>query len=151
MFLWTSSAWSEHTSQHLFDPYTFTHLLHGFVFWWLLAWWSTPRRDPFLLLTGVVAESAWEVLENSQFIIDRYRAATAAIGYSGDSVVNSLSDILSCSLGLLLARWLGWRKAFAVFIATEVILVLWIRDNLLLNVLMLICQPEALKQWQMGG
>lgn len=155
-WLWTPSAWSEHTSQHLLDPYTFTHVLHGFLFWWILARWSNSRRDPWLFLAAVAAESAWEILENSQFIIDRYRAATAAIGYSGDSIVNSLADVASCAMGFLVARWLGWRWAIVMFIATETALALWIRDSLLLNIMMLIWPTVTwpmpfIRQWQIGG
>ena len=95
-------------------------------------------------------EALWEIVENSPFVIDRYRTGTAALGYEGDSIVNALGDSASCALGWALARRLGWRWSIAVWVAVEVILLLWIRDNLLLNVVMLLAPIEAIKQWQMG-
>jgi predicted MFS family arabinose efflux permease len=90
------------------------------------------------------------VLENSEFIIQRYRSATIALGYNGDSVANSLGDIISCGFGFYLARRIGWRWSVAVIIVTELVLLLWIRDNLLLNIVMLILPIDAIKTWQTG-
>lgn len=149
-FLATADAWSAHTSQHLLDPYSFTHALHGFVFWWALSRWSKGERREWLLPGAVAIEVAWEIFENSPFVIERYRAATAALGYSGDSIPNSLGDIVCCWLGFVVARRVGWRAAVAIFAATEVVLLVWIRDSLLLNVLMLLYPVEAIKQWQVG-
>lgn len=147
--LWDGDIWSGHNSQHLFDPYSFTHVLHGVLFFWILGWivprWSFSWR----LTTALVAEAFWEVLENSPFIIQRYREATIGQGYVGDSVANSLTDLVCCLAGVLMARWLGWRRAVMVFMVVELILALVVRDNLSLNMLMLICPIDAIKQWQM--
>jgi hypothetical protein len=148
--LWVSDVWSSENSQQLLDPYSFTHLLHGFVFSWLTAWLVPRWPLPWRLVLTVGLETAWEMFENTPFVIDRYRSETGAIGYEGDTVLNSLGDILSCAVGMLIACRLGWRWSLAIFIAIEVVLLLWIRDCLLLNVLMLLVSLPAVKQWQMG-
>jgi hypothetical protein len=147
---WVSDAWSSDTSQHLFDPYTFTHVLHGFAFAGLLAL-VLPRTGwrPRLLL-AVTAEALWEVIENTGFVINRYREATAALGYNGDTVLNSLGDITACAAGFLLARRLGALKTLFVFALTEIVLLFWIRDSLLLNVILLVYPSEKLRAWQAG-
>lgn len=146
---WAGDIWSQHNSQHLLDPYSLTHVLHGVVLFWLLA--LTMPRMPLLwrLFTAIVLEALWEVVENSEFIIQRYREATLALGYNGDSIVNSLGDILCCALGVLLARRLGFRLSLVLFVVTELLLLAWIRDNLTLNVLMLVHPVESIKAWQM--
>jgi MFS family permease len=149
---WISSAYSEHTSQHLVDPYSFSHVLHGFLFWWLLAWLAPRLALGWRFVIALVLEASWEILENSPWVIERYRAATAAVGYSGDSVSNTLGDLASAGVGFWLARWLGWRWTLALLIAIELILLVLIRDNLTLNVLMLILPlPPGLKEWQQGA
>jgi len=113
---------------------------------------TAPRLSTvWRLWLAVSIEAAWEVLENSEFVIRRYREQTAALGYHGDTIVNSLGDILVCGLGFMMARRLGFRRSFAVFVLTEVALALWIKDNLTLNVVMLIHPIEALKEWQAAG
>ena len=150
LLLWAGDVWSSDNSQHLLDPYSFTHLLHGVVFCGLLAW-GLPRLGPVWQLSlAVFIEALWEVVENSELIIQRYREATAALGYQGDTIVNSLGDILICGLGFGLARQLGFRRSLALFVVTEVVLLIWIRDNLILNVVMLIYPIEAIKAWQVG-
>ncbi len=150
LFLWWGDVWSEGNSQHLFDPYSFTHVLHGFVFCWLLTW-LLPRLSPvWRLWLAITIESLWEVVENSEAIIQRYRESTMALGYEGDTIVNALGDILLCGLGFELARRLGFRRSLLVFVATEIVLLFWIRDNLTLNVVMLIYPIEAIKAWQVG-
>ena len=138
-------------SQHIADWYSPSHVIHGFLFyaagWWLLR--SRPAGERLTL--AVLVESAWEIAENSPFIIDRYRTATIALGYTGDSVLNSLSDISCMVIGFLLARRLPLRASIALCVGFE-LLTLWvIRDNLTLNVLMLLWPIEAIKQWQAGG
>jgi hypothetical protein len=146
--LWCGDIHSEHCSQHFVDPYSFTHVLHGVAFCGILAW-ALPRVLPiWRLWLTVLIESLWELLENSQLIIQRYRAATIALGYEGDSVINSLSDILCCAAGFVLARRLGLRRSIVLFIVTELILLFWIRDNLTLNIVMLICPIDAIRTWQ---
>ena len=103
------------------------------------------------LWLAVSIEAVWEVVENSEFVIERYREQTAALGYQGDTIVNSLADILLCGLGFVLARRLGLRRTVALFVLTEAVLAVWIRDNLSLNVLMLIYPIDAVKEWQAAG
>jgi hypothetical protein len=150
VLVWAGDIWSSDNSQHLFDPYSFTHLLHGFAYFWLLVL-LLPRLDlPWRLWLAVLIEAVWETIENSNFIIQRYRETTLALGYQGDTIVNSLSDILMCGLGFALAWRLGFRRTLLVFVVIEVVLLLWIRDSLLLNIIMLIYPIEAIKVWQMG-
>ena len=150
LLLWAGDVWSSDNSQHLLDPYSFTHLLHGVVFCGLLTW-SLPRLSPvWQLWLATSIEALWEVVENSEFIIQRYRETTAALGYQGDTIVNSLGDILICGLGFGLARQLGFRRSLALFVVTEVVLLIWIMDSLILNVVMLIYPLEAIKAWQVG-
>ncbi len=147
--LWVGDAWSSDTSQHLLDPYSFTHVLHGFVFYWLMLWFAPRLSWSWQLWLAVAAEAVWEVVENSEFVIQRYREA-GALGYSGDTVVNSLGDIAMCGFGFMLARYLGFIRSLVLFIAVEVVLLFWIRDSLLLNVVMLIYPVEWIQQWQAG-
>ena len=147
---WVGDAWSADTSQHLFDPYSFTHVLHGFAFCGLLALLLPRVGWRWRLVLAVALEAAWEVIENTDFVINRYRETTAALGYTGDTVVNSLGDVAACALGVLLARRLGALKTLLVFALTEVVLLLWIRDSLLLNILLLVYPSKSLREWQAG-
>jgi hypothetical protein len=147
---WVSDPNSLHTSQHLTDPYTFTHMQHGLVLWWVVAWLTKRWQPPWQLWLVLAIEGGWEIVENTRFVIDRYREATAALGYTGDSLLNSLGDILACWLGAVLARRLGWNATWVLFFAVEVLLLVTIRDSLLLNVLMLFCPIPAIKAWQLG-
>ena len=135
-------------SQMLADWYSFSHIVHGFLFYALL--WLAARQWPVQarFLVALAIEAAWEIAENTPMIIDRYREATAALGYSGDSVVNSLSDIATMALGFLAARKLPlWASALLV-ILMEVVPLFVIRDNLTLNVWMLVAPNEAVLEWQ---
>lgn len=151
LLLWSGDPWSSDNSQHLLDPYSFTHVLHGFAFCGLLALIAPQLSLLWRLSIAVSIEAVWEVVENSEFVIRRYREETAALGYQGDTVVNSLSDILLCGLGFILAYHLGFRRTFALFVLTEVALAVWIRDNLSLNILMLIYPIEEVREWQAAG
>ncbi len=102
------------------------------------------------LVIVLAAEALWEILENSNAVIDRYRATTAFLGYRGDTVANSMGDILCCGIGLLIARKLGWLRSLPIFIATEIVLLFWIRDSLILEIIMLIHPFESIKTWQLG-
>jgi len=102
------------------------------------------------LVIALAAEAAWEILENTNAVIDRYRATTAFLGYRGDAVVNSIGDILCCGVGVLIARKLGWLRSLPIFLATEIVLLFWIRDSLLLEMLMLVYPIDGIKQWQLG-
>ncbi len=147
---WVGDAWSPDTSQHLFDPYSFTHVLHGFAFAGLLALIMPRAGRRWRLVVAVALEAAWEVIENTEYVVNRYREATAALGYTGDTIVNSLGDVVACALGFLLARRLGAVRTLVLFVAVEVALLLWIRDSLLLNILLLVYPSETLRAWQAG-
>lgn len=150
--LWSSDAWGKHNSQHLFDPYTFTHALHGFLYFWALTLiFRTKLSLKWLLFIAIIFESAWEILENSAAVIERYRTATLALDYYGDSVLNSFGDIFSCAAGFIVARKLGFWMVLLAFIAIETILMFWIRDSLLINIIMLIHPIDAIKAWQAGA
>jgi uncharacterized membrane protein YjdF len=154
-FFWTSNAWGSLTSQTFLDPYSFTHLMHGFMFagLLLLLFRYVVQRNvstSWRLVIALTAEAAWEILENTNTVIDRYRATTAFLGYHGDTVLNSMGDILCCGVGVLIARKLGWLRSLPIFIATEIVLLFWIRDSLVLEVIMLIHPFDAIKQWQLG-
>ena len=149
--LWTSEAWGAETSQQLFDPYTFTHVLHGFAFAGLLALAAPRLAARWRLTLAVALEAAWEIVENTRYVIDRYREATAALGYTGDTVANSLGDIFACGLGFEIARRLGWRLSLVAFALVEIALLVLVRDSLLLNVLMLVCPSDAVRAWQSAG
>lgn len=148
---WSSDIWSTHNSQHFFDPYTFTHILHGVLYFWIinLIFREMPLRWKFFLV--IFVECLWELLENSNFVIERYRAATISLDYFGDSILNSLADVLSCAFGAFLAYKLKFWRSLIYFAATEILLLFLIRDNLTLNIIMLIYPVESIKQWQMGG
>ena len=149
ILIWVGQVCSSDNSQHLFDPYSFTHVLHGFLFCWLIAWLVPPLKPISQLSLTVAVEALWEVFENTNFIIERYRTATAALGYNGDTVVNSLGDILCCLFGFMIARRLGFRRSLIAFMALEIVLIFWIRDSLLLEILMLVAPVDGTRTWQM--
>lgn len=147
--IWSGNTCSSDNSQHFLDPYSFTHVLHGFLFFWLIAWLA-PRLNSYWQLTLAIAvEALWEVFENTNFIIDRYRSVTAALGYTGDTVVNSFGDILGCLVGFMIARRLGLGRSLVVFAVLELVLIVWIKDSLLLEILMLVFPIDAIKALQM--
>jgi hypothetical protein len=146
---WVGNTCSSDNSQHFLDPYSFTHILHGVAFYWLVALVIPRVKSHWQLLLAIALEAAWEIFENTNFVIERYRTATAALGYTGDTVINATGDILCCLAGFLIARWLGFRRALIAFVALELILILWIRDSLLLEILMLTFPIEAIKALQL--
>ena len=147
--VWIGDWCSSNTSQQLLDPYSLTHLLHGFLFFWLMLLLFKRMPGAWQFWLALLLESAWEVFENTSFVINKYRTETAALGYSGDTVVNSLGDLACAVVGFIVARQLGLRRSLIVFVAVEVILILWIHDSLLLQILMLVRPVEAIKFWQM--
>ena len=148
--LWSGDIRSSHNSQYLADPYTFTHITHGILFYGLLALIYRHLPITTRLAIAVALESGWEVLENTDMVIERYRAETISLNYYGDSIVNSMGDILACTLGFVLASRLPRRVTIIGAVALEVLLLLWIRDNLTLNILMLIRPSRAIRMWQSG-
>ena len=148
---WSWDIWTMHNSQHFVDPYSFTHILHGVLEFWLIG--LVFRRVPLAwrLLIAVMIESSWEIAENSTYVINRYREVTISLDYFGDSIINSMSDIVCCATGFVIAYELRFWKSLALFLATESVLIYWIHDSLLINIVMLIYPIEAIKVWQMGG
>ena len=148
--IWSGDIWSSHNSQYMTDPYTFSHITHGVLWYGLLALVANklPVRVRFIL--AVALECAWEIFENTDMVIQRYRAATISLNYYGDSVMNSMCDILTAVLGFILAAMLPTRVTLIGVIVLEVALALWIRDSLLLNVLMLIRPIQAIRTWQLA-
>lgn len=149
--IYVNEAWnSSHTSQHFFDPYTLTHVLHGVLFFWLANLIFSRWSVGWQFFAAITAEAAWEVLENTNAVIEKYRENTASLDYFGDSIFNSIGDVVACAAGFLIACKLGWRRALIFFLLTEIFLLLWIRDSLVLNVIMLIHPLDSIKTWQMS-
>jgi len=149
--LWYGEANGAGTSQHIFDWYTFSHVIHGFIFY-ALARFALPGAPlAARLLAAVVVECGWELVENSDFIIDRYRTATIALGYTGDSVLNSMSDIALMIAGFLLAWRMPVWLTIALAVAMELLTGVLIRDNLTLNIVMLLYPLDAIREWQAGA
>lgn len=155
--LWHGVVQSAENSQQLTDWYSLSHVIHGmimyFVAWLLWAKWKLFGGRParFALPIAVLVEAAWEIAENSPMIIERYRAVTVSFGYTGDSVLNSMGDVLSMIVGFLLASRLPVWTSVALAVFFEMLTLYVIRDNLTLNVVMLFWPIEAVRQWQAGG
>ena len=149
--LWVAGRDSPKTSQMLADWYSTSHIVHGLLFYaalWLVARrWPVERR----FLIALLVEAGWEIVENTPWVIDRYRHATAALGYNGDSVINSMSDIAMMALGFLAARKLPLWAAIGLLLVLELIPLYVIRDNLALNVWMLLWPSQSVAAWQAAG
>jgi uncharacterized membrane protein (GlpM family) len=149
--LWHGIVNSAENSQHLTDWYTFSHIIHGILFY--AALWLIARRVPLEVrfVVAVLLESTWEVFENTPFVINRYRAATISLDYYGDSIINSMADIASMMIGFWIARRIPVWASMTLVIVLEVAVGILIRDNLTLNILMLVHPFDAIRRWQLGG
>jgi hypothetical protein len=147
---WSWQVWSQHNSQHLLDPYSFTHLLHGVLEFWFISLLFPRVPLGWRLVIGLSVEGAWEVLENTEYVINRYREATISLNYYGDSILNSLADVTFCGVGFLTAYLLRFWRSALLFAVTEAILLITIHDSLILNIIMLIYPMESLRLWQQG-
>jgi hypothetical protein len=149
--LWHGVVQSAENSQHLSDWYTPSHIIHGFIFYGL-ARWLIPHWPAWVALAAaIMVEGAWEIMENTAMVIDRYRDVTMAFGYSGDSAINSVADTGWMALGWFAARAIKWWQIAAIAIVFEIFTLWAIRDNLTLNVLMLVYPVEAVRVWQGQG
>jgi len=147
--IWIGDTCSSNNSQQLFDPYSLTHVLHGVLLFWLVSLVFRNLTFAWQLSIAAILEALWEILENTSFIIDRYRAQTAALGYTGDTIVNSLGDLFCAVIGFVIAYRLGWFRSLIVFLLLELVLLFWIRDSLLLQIVMLVYPINGIKFWQM--
>ncbi len=149
--LWSGDIWSNQNSQQFADPYSLTHVTHGVLLYGALRllWRSGPLRTRLIIATLIEAE--WEIAKNTDFIINRYRESTISLDYYGDSIINSTSDVAFGIVGFLLASRLPGRVAALGIVALEVVLLFWIRDSLLVNIVMLFFPIAAIRQWQQAG
>lgn len=148
---WESDVWSSESSQRVADAYSFSHIIHGMLFYAFL--WLVARRLPVgqRLILALLMEAGWELLENSPIIIDRYRAVTIALGYVGDSVLNSVADVVMAGIGFFIAWSVRFWMSVVIILVFEIGCLFWVRDNLTLNIIMLLTPSETIKVWQSEG
>ncbi len=149
--LWHGETMTSENSQHLMDWYTPSHLLHGLIFYALL--WLVARRVAigWRLVIATLVECAWEILENTDRVIERYREVTISLDYYGDSVINSVFDILAMIAGFWLARIIPVWASVAIVLGFEILTAIVIRDGLALNIVMLLFPLDIIRDWQAGG
>jgi hypothetical protein len=156
-FLWSGDVWSRHNSQHLLDAYSFSHVQHGILFYAAMiaavriGRWSRASTIRLRFAAAMFVEAAWEVIENTPFVIERYREQTISLEYYGDTVLNSAADIVACATGYLAAALLPAWSSVAVLAGIEILMLSTIRDSLLVNVLMLLSPVESIRDWQLRG
>ena len=148
--LMTLDAWGSESSQNFIDPYTSSHVLHGILFFAFLTYFFRRFSLEVKMFLSLLIEVGWEILENSPLIINRYRSVTASYGYEGDSILNSTSDVLFMLLGFWIAARLPWKWTLTFFVGVEVLMLFLYRDNLALNVLMLVYPLDVVRDWQMA-
>lgn len=148
--LMTLDAWGSESSQNFIDPYTTSHVLHGILFFAFLTYVFRRLSIESKMFLSLLLEIGWEILENSPLIINRYRSVTASYGYEGDSILNSTSDVLFMLLGFWIASRFPWKWTLMFFVTIEVLMLFLYRDNLVLNVLMLVYPLDAVREWQMA-
>lgn len=150
IMLWTGQVLGSENSQQITDWYTFSHVLHGILFYGLL-WLIFPRMPVWWrLVLAMGIEVSWEILENTPFVINQYREQALAQGYSGDSILNSLSDTIAMIGGFFVARRLPVWGAVAVVLVFELFTMYMIRNGLFLNILGFIHHFDFITEWQMG-
>ena len=147
--LWSNDIWSQDNSQRLADQYTLTHVSHGLGIYALLHLVARSLPVGPRLVIAVALEGAWEILENTDMVINKYREETVSLNYYGDSVFNSIGDIIAMILGFLIATKLSVKKSIWFFVILEILLALWIKDNLIINIIMLIYPLDVIKAWQL--
>jgi Protein of unknown function (DUF2585) len=148
---WASDVKSDQNSQQISDWYTFSHIIHGALFYGATHLAMPSASLGLRAAVAVAIEATWESYENTDMVINRYRSATIARGYYGDSVLNSMCDVLACVAGFALASRFRWWWTLSWIVAMELFVAAFIRDNLTLNIIMLIWPIEAIKRWQMGA
>lgn len=152
---WHGITQSSENSQHVNDWYTFSHIIHGFAFYWILQFlskrWPSLKPIGLRFVLAVLLETSWEIFENTDFVINRYRETTISLDYYGDSIINSVGDVLATIAGFVAAFRMPVWATLVVLVALELFVGYWIRDNLALNIIMLIYPFETILQWQQGG
>jgi hypothetical protein len=151
VLIYAFDTWSSDNSQHLADAYTFAHAIKGVAFFWMLAALFKKLTVGWRLWIATVIEAAWELVENSPPVIERFRAVTVSLGYTGDTIINATGDILAMMIGFAVAKAIGFKKSALLFVAVELLLAFTIRDNLTLTVLMLSFPIDAVRVWQAAG
>lgn len=148
---WDGNIWSSENSQRVADAYSFSHIIHGMLFYGFLSLVARKLPVRYRFVAAIILEAAWEILENSPLIINRYREVTISLGYVGDSVLNSVSDVGMAALGFLIARFSKVWVTISLIVIFELGCLFWVRDNLTLNVIMLVHPVESIRVWQSVG